>query len=74
MMVLFPCFLSVVFVLRNQSAGIEKILADAGAVISDIVSDYELVVVDNASDDDSISILKRLAGENGMAAKTECNT
>ncbi|WP_460409833.1 MULTISPECIES: glycosyltransferase [unclassified Pseudomonas] len=63
----FPCFLSVVFVLRNQSANIEKILSDAAAVVANVVSDYELIVVDNASDDDSILMMKRLTAENGLA-------
>lgn len=63
----FPCFLSVVFVVRNQSAGIEKILSEAAAVVASIVGDYELIVVDNASDDDSISVLKSLTGESGHA-------
>lgn len=63
----FPCFLSVVFVVRNQSADIERILLDAEAVIAPIVGDYELIVVDNASDDDSISVLKTLTGESGQA-------
>ena len=63
----FPCFLSVVFVVRNQSADIERILLDAEAVIAPIVGDYELIVVDNASDDDSISVLKSLTGESGHA-------
>ena len=63
----FPCFLSAVLVVRNQSASIEKILSDAAAVIAGIVSDYELIVVDNASDDDSILVLKRLTAENGLA-------
>ncbi len=63
----FPCFLSVVFVVRNQSEAIEKILSDAASVISKIVSDYELIIVDNASDDNSITVLKRLTAENGLA-------
>lgn len=66
-MAFFPCFLSAVFVVRNQSEGIEKILSDAASVIASIVSDYELIVVDNASDDDSILVLKRLTAENGLA-------
>lgn len=66
-MAFFPCFLSAVFVVRNQSAGIEKILSDAVSVIAPIVSDYELIVVENASDDDSISVLKRLTSEHGLA-------
>jgi glycosyltransferase involved in cell wall biosynthesis len=65
-MAFFPCFLSVVFVVRNQSNEIEKILTDAASVVASTVSDYELIVVDNASDDDSISVLKRLTDENGL--------
>ena len=65
-MAYFPVFLSVVFVVRNQSDHIEKILSDAATGISSLVSDYELIIVDNASDDDSISILKKLTGENGQ--------
>ncbi|MFM9383372.1 glycosyltransferase [Pseudomonas sp. UV AK001] len=65
-MVFFPVFLSVVFVVRNQSNHIGSILADAVERMSTLVSDYELIVVDNASDDDSISILKSLTGENGL--------
>jgi len=63
----YPVFLSVVFVLRNQSGRIEKILADAAIVISALVTDYELIVVDNASDDDSVAVLKNLTEEAGQA-------
>ena len=64
-MTFFPVFLSVVFVIRNQAENIEKILADAASVIAPLVSDYELIVVDNASEDNSIAVLKRLTLENG---------
>jgi len=63
----FPVFLSVVLVLRNQSTNIELILVDATKAISSLVSDYELIVVDNASEDDSISILKKLTSEGGLS-------
>lgn len=66
-MMLFPIFISVVFVVRNQSEHIEKILSAAAAEISSLVSDYELIIVDNASDDDSIAVLKKLAGVNGLS-------
>ena len=62
----FPIFLSVVLVVRNQSNELRSILIDAAAVISALVSDYELIVVDNASDDDSVAKLKRLTGEGGL--------
>lgn len=65
-MALFPVFLSVVFVVRNQSQNIQKILSDAAVSISSLVSDYELIIVDNASNDDSVSILKNMTGENGQ--------
>jgi len=65
-MTFYPVFLSVVFVIRNQSKEIETILSDANKLISSLVSDYELIVVDNASNDESLSILKNLTGENGL--------
>ena len=65
-MTFFPVFLSVVFVVRNQAENIEKILADAASVIAPLVSDYELIVVDNASEDNSIAALKKLTLENGQ--------
>ena len=65
-MAFFPVFLSIVFVVRNQSAHTEKILSDAASCIASLVSDYEIIIVDNASDDDSISVLKTLTAENGL--------
>lgn len=64
-MAFFPVFLSVVFVVRNQSDHIEKLLSDAATVIAPLVSDYELIVVDNASEDMSVATLKKLTLENG---------
>ena len=63
----FPAFISVVFVVRNQSDHIEKILSDATSVLFSLVSDYELIIVDNASDDSSVSVLKNLTSENGQS-------
>jgi polyisoprenyl-phosphate glycosyltransferase len=65
-MMVFPVFLSVVFVVRNQSDHIERILSEAATCIESFVSDYELIVVDNASDDGSVSNFKILTGENGL--------
>jgi len=65
-MAYFPIFLSVVFVVRNQSNDIEKILSVATEFTSSLVSDCELIIVDNASDDQSVAVLKRLTGENGL--------
>jgi hypothetical protein len=65
-MAFYPAFLSVVFVVRNQSDHFEKILSDAGACIASLVSSYELIIVDNASEDDSVATLKKLTGEKGL--------
>lgn len=62
----FPFFLSVVFVVRNQAQQLKRILSDAAQCIGPLVSDYELIVVDNASEDESISILKELTQESGL--------
>lgn len=62
----FPVFLSVVFVIQNQSNQLEKILTDASEHIASLVSDYELIIVDNASNDESVLALKSLTGEEGL--------
>ena len=65
-MAFFPIFLSVVYVVRNQSHQLEKIFSEATRHIESLVIDYELIVVDNSSDDESVSILKNLTGENKL--------
>ena len=61
----FPVFLSVVYVVRNQHQWLESIIHSASENLSSLVTDYELIIVDNASDDESISVLKRLTGHSG---------
>lgn len=62
----FPVFLSVVLVVRNQAHTLESILRETASAVSELVSDYELIVVDNASDDDSLAVMKRLTAEDGL--------
>ncbi|KQP46178.1 glycosyltransferase [Pseudorhodoferax sp. Leaf274] len=62
----FPIFLSVVYVVRDQAAELATILERATAKLAPLVSDYELIVVDNASRDDSIAVLKELTGPSGL--------
>lgn len=62
----FPVFLSVVFVVRNQAAELEATLTAATTAVASTVSDYELVIVDNASDDDTLTTLRRLTAEDGL--------
>ncbi len=65
-MAFFPVFVWVVYVVSNQSVQLPDILVDVSRRISSYVSDHEIIIVDNASDDDSLSILKGLAGESGL--------
>ena len=65
-MTIFPIFLSIVVVMRDQSSQIESILAEAASYVSTLVSDYELIVIDNASEDNSVAVLKRLTSEQGF--------
>lgn len=63
----FPVFLSVVFVFRDQSEHLEDVLRAASSRIASLVSDFELIVVDNGSSDASIATLQQLAGPDGIA-------
>lgn len=56
----FPIFLTVVMVLRNRASELPEMVAEATAAIAPLASDYELVIVDNGSDDDSVRVLKSL--------------
>ncbi len=62
----FPIFLSVVYVFRNHDSELESILTDASQRLSKMVTDYELIVVDNASSDESLFKLKNLTKESGL--------
>jgi glycosyltransferase involved in cell wall biosynthesis len=64
-MAFFPIFLSVVYVVRNQGHQLEGIIRNASEHLASLVTDYELIIVDNASDDESISTLKSLTGPSG---------
>jgi glycosyltransferase involved in cell wall biosynthesis len=64
---IYPGFLSVVFLVRNQSHSLEATLVHAASVIAALASDFELIIVDNASQDDSVAVLKRLTAEDGLA-------
>ena len=62
----YPIFLSVVCVVRNQSDRLKRFLKDATEVMQPLVSDYEIIIVDNASEDKSVSTLKALTGVDGL--------
>ncbi|HEY7774371.1 MAG TPA: glycosyltransferase [Marinagarivorans sp.] len=59
-------FLSVVIASRNRSGSIEQELNDLSELLKTSVSDYEVVIVDNASSDDTLAKLKQLTDEEGL--------
>ena len=61
----YPVFLSAIYVVRNQVEQLESIVKSASTVLESLVSDYEIIIVDNASTDESITELKRLTGKAG---------
>ncbi len=65
-MTFFPTFLSVVLVTRNQSSQLAHVLETAVQQLSNMVSDFEIIVVDNASTDSSLAQLKELTGVDGL--------
>lgn len=62
----YPVFLSVVCVCRNQSGQLEEIVRKISEQLEPLVSDYELVVVDNASDDNSVQRLRIMTDVDGL--------
>ncbi len=58
-------FLSVVYVLRNKSNLLESFIQAATDKLSSLVYDYELIIIDNASEDESLIELKKFTGEFG---------
>lgn len=63
LMKFFPIFLSVVYVLRNQEKQVESLLKSATAQLGSLVCDYELIIVDNASTDQSVARLRTLISQ-----------
>lgn len=65
-MLQLPIFCTLVISIRNQAEQICPLLAEVSQMLGDLVSDYEIVIVDNASDDDSLLRLKALTGIDGL--------
>lgn len=61
-----PIFLSLVIAIRNQSDQLQPLITEISQMLNGLVSDYEIVIVDNASTDDSLLRLKNLTGTNGL--------
>ena len=62
----YPIFLSIVYVVKNQERELHEVLEESVAYLSDIVDDFEVIVVDNASSDGSMVKLSELTKEEGL--------
>jgi hypothetical protein len=51
----FPCY--------NDSATLEEVVKDALRVLSDLADDFEIIIVDDGSEDDSGAVAERLSAE-----------
>jgi polyisoprenyl-phosphate glycosyltransferase len=63
---IFQVFISVVCVVRNQAHELESLVREISMWLSPLVADYDIVLVDNASSDDSLAVLKRLTSAEGQ--------
>lgn len=61
-----PIFLTLVIFMRNHSGELRPLLTEVSRMLTGLVSDHEIVVVDNASDDDSVARLQALTGMDGL--------
>ena len=56
----YDIFLSVIYVFSDNLDQLHKILKNTIQVISPIVADYEIIIIDNVSDKNkSVSLLKK---------------
>ena len=56
----YPVFLSIIVVVRNQTDVLDLTVQSITNFLSATVSDYEIVLIDNASVDNSVNVLKNL--------------
>ena len=61
-----PVFLSVVTVVKNQTREIEDFLRKITTILSSAVEDYELIVIDNNSSNETNLLLKKLTSQTGL--------
>lgn len=64
--VFFPSFLSVVVVNTSGGSSLRASLTEITKLLSGICKDFEVIVIDNASQDESINLLKQLTSADGL--------
>ncbi|WP_417665692.1 glycosyltransferase [Pseudidiomarina sp.] len=61
-----PIFLSVVYVIKDQQNELTKQLTTLVSYLHETVEDFEVIVIDNASTDESVLKLSTLTSEDGL--------
>jgi len=56
----YQIFLSIITVVRNNAKDIENIIGELKNNLNGLVNDYEIIIIDNNSTDDTLSILENL--------------
>ena len=62
----FPIFFSLVITFHNQADEIKPLLTSASSLLENLVMDYEIIIIDNASTDHSLLHLKELVKLTGL--------
>jgi glycosyltransferase involved in cell wall biosynthesis len=65
-MSLFPIFLSLIITTKNEKDILKKELEDISNSLKTLVDDYELIIIENASADRTISLLRDLTSPSGL--------
>lgn len=63
---ILPILLSVVVTVQDEATGLERRILEISEIVARLVSDYELILVDNGSTDQTLSELQRLATDQGV--------
>ena len=63
---LLPVLLSIVIATRNEAKELAICLEQISSVAGELVSDYEIIVVDNGSSDGTLNLLHHLTTEDGL--------
>ena len=63
---IIPILLSVVITVQDEAKTLERRILEISGIVAGMVSDYELVLVDNGSADQTLSELHRLATDQGV--------
>lgn len=62
----FPIFLSLIITAKNDENTLQKELENISNSLKTLVDDYELIIIDNASTDRTISLLRDLTSPSGL--------